>query len=229
VTANALVIVAALAACISAAAAIDSPPPNLLDKGRTPVSIERQYDIPGFVDGRATSSTCPIRFTDPYFGYLPEETYDIDHKAPVSMQCFDPKANVIGDDPVRYDEQSKRWKRDMQRFFDAQVSFEPDTKKRYDKATHFFELTAKNSQGFAFTQDDLIGEERGRRRMLRYCLFHPPKVLCGDGEMGYVQDIKRHPKNDLTSYALKILRSIEFLDESASAPGSAASQASSAR
>ena len=147
----------------------------------------------------------------------------------LGFACYDDTADVIGSDPVRYDEQSKRWKRDMQRFFDAQVSFEPDTKKRYDKATHFFELTAKNSQGFAFTQDDLIGEERGRRRMLRYCLFHPPKVLCGDGEMGYVQDIKRHPKNDLTSYALKILRSIEFLDESASAPGSAASQASSAR
>lgn len=45
----------------------------------------------------------------------------------------------------------------------------------------------------------------------------PPKALCGYGDVGYLKDGR---KGDLTDYALRILRSIEFLpDETQTAEG----------
>jgi len=60
------------------------------------------------------------------------------------------------------------------------------------------------------TIDDAIGDEDGRQRHLHYCLIKPPKALCGNDDMGYLNAGK---KGDLTPYALQILRSIEFIDD----------------
>ncbi|MCK9194185.1 MAG: hypothetical protein M0P19_09975, partial [Nevskia sp.] len=69
--------------------------------------------------------------------------------------------------------------------------------------------------GWAVTVDDTIGEERNRGRRLHYCLIHQPKALCGTGDMGYLSDF---PKGDLTAYSLKILSSIEFIDDEPLSP-----------
>ena len=95
---------------------------------------------------------------------------------------------------------------------------------------HFYPLEAINAKGWAVTEEDKIGDESGRTKRLHYCLVHDQKALCGQGDMGYVQDIRRHPRNDLTNYTLRILRTIEFIDEPAAAAPSApaASAAASA-
>ncbi|GIX23872.1 MAG: hypothetical protein KatS3mg122_1103 [Caldimonas sp.] len=103
---------------------------------------------------------------------------------------------------------------------------DPEFKRTLDRAVRFFELRSVNATGYAVTQDDVIGDERGRRRVLDYCLFHKAKAVCSsfDTRMGYVPDIRRNPKNDLTPYALKILRSIEFIDDATTPAAPAASQ-----
>ncbi|PPE65673.1 hypothetical protein C1704_13680 [Caldimonas caldifontis] len=74
-----------------------------------------------------------------------------------------------------------------------------------------------NASGWAVAVDDVIGDERYRLRRLYYCVIHEPKAVCGHSEMGLLTQIRRHPKHDLTPYALKILRSIEFLDDAVQA------------
>jgi hypothetical protein len=128
--------------------------------------------------------------------------------------------------PVRYDPHANVWRRDMQNLYDSNgVDLDDDFKKTLEGAVRFYELRSVNASGFAVTQDDVIGDENTRRRVLDYCLFHDKKAVCSsfDTRMGYLPQIRRNPKNDLTPYALKILRSIEFIDE-AGTPSPVASQ-----
>ena len=81
------------------------------------------------------------------------------------------------------------------------------------KAFHFYDLVAINSQGWALTIDDTFGDERFRRRQLSYCLIYEAKAICGQNFMGSLWDIQRDKRADLTPYALKVLRSIEFLED----------------
>ena len=81
------------------------------------------------------------------------------------------------------------------------------------KAFHFYDLVAKNSQGWALTLDDTFGDERFRRRVLSYCLIYEAKAICGQDFMGYLPDIQRNKRADLTPHALEVLRSIEFLED----------------
>lgn len=210
-----MALLAVTAVCISASA-VDLPPAPLRDKGRIPADAVRQYEIPGFLNGHATGLTCPIRFIDPYFGYLSSPSYEAEHKAPIGMRCFDSDDGTVRHGWAKFEEAQQRW----------QVSLPPEDEELFAGKTRIYQLTNSNASGWVVTIDDATGEEFGRRRMLHYCLIHPPKALCGSGEMGYIEDIRRHPKNDLTPYALKILRSIEFLDEPGK-PDGAASPASS--
>jgi hypothetical protein len=130
--------------------------------------------------------------------------------------CYDSSDKSLFDgQPVRYDEQEKKWVRDIKRRFSP--IDDDDLKHALDKAIRFHELKAVNAQGYAYTEDDVIGDEDSRVRMLHFCLIHPPKALCGKGEMG---SLKAGKKADLTSYSLQILRSVEFLDDPP--PGDAA-------
>lgn len=141
--------------------------------------------------------------------------------------CHDADPKVLSKGlPVRYDPDAKVWRRDMQNLYDSNgVDLDDDFKKTLEGAVRFYELRSINASGFAVTQDDVIGDENTRRRVLDYCLFHDRKAVCSsfDTRMGYLPQIRRNPKHDLTPYALKILRSIEFIDEAAT-PSSVASQ-----
>jgi hypothetical protein len=57
---------------------------------------------------------------------------------------------------------------------------------------------------------DTIGDEAHRQRKFSFCLFHPPKAICGQGNVGILREGR---KADLTPHALKIIRSIEFLPD----------------
>jgi hypothetical protein len=80
-------------------------------------------------------------------------------------------------------------------------------------ALRFYELTAKNSRGWAVAVDDISGDERFRQRKLSYCLIRELKAICGGGDMGYLRDFRRHKDADLTPRMLDLLRSIEFLED----------------
>jgi hypothetical protein len=90
----------------------------------------------------------------------------------------------------------------------------------YGAKYKLIQLKATNSSGYAIidsTQTDsgTLPAKSDRRAqgagpvLLSFCLVRPPKALCGQGHVGQRQD---GLKGDLTPYALKIIRSIEFVD-----------------
>jgi hypothetical protein len=81
------------------------------------------------------------------------------------------------------------------------------------RALRFYELTAKNSRGWAVAVDDISGDERFRQRELSYCLIRDSKAVCGGGYMGYLRDFQRHKDADLTPRILDLLRNVEFLED----------------
>ncbi|QDL56416.1 hypothetical protein [Rhodoferax aquaticus] len=110
---------------------------------------------------------------------------------------------------ARYEKSKKIWVKDLERWFN---SWNPTPEERVigDKATRVVNIQAANSRGYVQLTDDTTGEEGGRRRNMSFCLFHPPKALCGYGTVAYLAD---GPKGDLTPYALEMIRSIEFLND----------------
>ena len=118
------------------------------------------------------------------------------------------KKRLSQGEPVRYNDQTKKWERDITNRFESWYSEEG--KKELDRASHFYELNAMNANGYAYTEDDTIGDEQWRQRHLHYCVIKDAKALCGNGDMGYLRNGK---KWDLTPYALQILRSIDFSDD----------------
>jgi hypothetical protein len=114
----------------------------------------------------------------------------------LGFACRDAGASLAEGMAVRFDKTSGTWLRSIENRYGP-----PDSereRRQLEGAIRLHPLSSVNASGFAYTEDDLIGEESGRRRVLHYCLIHPPKALCGSGEMGYLQDIRRHPQNDLT-------------------------------
>ncbi|GAC1418098.1 MAG: hypothetical protein NVSMB6_20260 [Burkholderiaceae bacterium] len=90
----------------------------------------------------------------------------------------------------------------------------------YSAKYKLIQLKAANSSGYAIidrTQTDSEtlptefdkGAQGAGPILLSFCLVRSPKALCGEGRVGQKQDSS---KGDLTPYALKIIRSIEFMD-----------------
>ncbi|GIX23871.1 MAG: hypothetical protein KatS3mg122_1102 [Caldimonas sp.] len=104
------------------------------------------------------------------------------------------------------------------------ASVSPSDEPLFKGALRAHQVHSVNASGWAVAVDDVIGDERYRLRRLYYCVIHEPKAVCGHSEMGLLPDIRRNPKNDLTPYALKILRSIEFIDDATTPAAPAASQ-----
>ncbi|WP_143713796.1 hypothetical protein [Variovorax sp. RO1] len=82
-------------------------------------------------------------------------------------------------------------------------------------ALHFFSLVSKNSEGWAITVDDTIGDERYRQRRLFYCMARESKAICGESVLGYIEFIENKRNFNPTPYALRMLREIEFLEDAA--------------
>jgi len=203
---------------IPCAAGLDanSAPHALRDKGKQPVSAVREItthflNIPG-----ASPEPCHFRFTDPFFGYLTLDEYALKEKVTFNFICYKSSSKDLFDgEPIEYNKQENRWVRDIPGYirYSYALSGEDELKelsRKLDKAIRLYNLRLVNAQGYAYTQEDIIGDEAGRVRRLHYCLIHPPQALCGTGDMGYLSD---GPKADLTAYSLKILSSVEFLDD----------------
>ena len=224
-----LAIFAALTLLISTdVVAVDQVPRALADHGKLSQKRVRHYRPKEFIDGKRTGFDCPIALTDPFFGYLSDSAYLVNEKLPFILGCYHVNEKLFIGAPVQFDESKKQWVKRVENAVPFRgPDFTPDEVKKLDKAIRVYNLESVNATGYAFTEDEQTGEESGRSRVLHYCLVRAQKALCGQGEMGYVQDIRRHPQNDLTNYTLRILRSIEFIDEP-DVPALAASAAASA-
>lgn len=146
----------------------------------------------------------------------PPRTTKLPYRYPLTFTfiCYDAADDLTAQDPVRFDHTKNKWVRDMRPYFDRfPEGLPPQRQKIFDRAILFHELQTVNAQGFAFTEDDLAGDESGRRRQMSYCIFHMQKAICGESTMALISMIRQHPGNDLTPLALRILRSIEFLDD----------------
>ena len=81
------------------------------------------------------------------------------------------------------------------------------------KALRFFKIELVQFNAWAVTYDDTFGDEKFRQRTLSYCVVRREKAICGESKVGYLDSIKKSGRADLTSYVLKILESIYFLED----------------
>ena len=131
------------------------------------------------------------------------------------LTCLDAEEVKDGNNTVSFDPQTNTWTKDVAKRVKA-FGFEmsPQEYQRIyaeeDMAIRVYNVTAQNAKGFASTVDDMMGDERKRKKEMRFCLYHPPKALCGIGVVGYLAE---GPRSDLTQRALEIIRSIEFLPD----------------
>ena len=121
----------------------------------------------------------------------------------LGLICYRDDDGTVQRGWARFDSASQAWKPNL----------DPEEEKQLKGAFHFYPLQAANRSGWAVTVNDINGDESTRHRTLHYCLINPPKAICGHGDVGYLKDGR---KGDLTDYALKILRSIEFLPDESS-------------
>ena len=101
----------------------------------------------------------------------------------------------------RFSVTGKKWIADFQ-------GATPDEVPLLSKATVTRQLESKNASGFYQVQEDTDGDPMLRSRHISYCLFHERDAICGFGEIRRRSGVK----DDVLSYALQILQSIEFID-----------------
>jgi hypothetical protein len=178
-------------------------PPQLREKGVKPDFVRRTLSFPNLSQYSPGSVACTISFSDFYFGYLRDEKFYRLKKWPFSSACYTSTEDVVTSGWARRGK-TNSW----------QINFAPDDSAAFRRTTKIYQLSTGNAQGWAIRYDDEIGDESNRQRHLHYCLIREPKAICGEGVMGYLEDIKKRPKTDLTPYALQILRTIEFVDDS---------------
>jgi hypothetical protein len=163
--------------------------------------------------------SCPIRISDPYGGRLTPTRYVLDHvpcrgngprELYIQLSCV---SSADGETlrsfvPATFDQDTSQWKEDLSATSTEDLAM-------LKPVTQIFPLQAANSSGIAVTQEAVNGDERTRDRRFAFCLRHPPVMLCG----GTSQIARPYYKNsDLLPFALRIVRSIEFVDAPSTAP-----------
>ncbi len=124
-----------------------------------------------------------------------------------SLSCQSSDDPIVNSRLAQQNPKTGVWEKDLEKWFGKLT---PEERRVLDKATRVFNLKAPNSSGYAFTEEATTGDEFGRERRMIFCLFHPPKAICGGGVVGVLRD---GSKGDLTQHALKIIQSIEFLPD----------------
>jgi hypothetical protein len=170
--------------------------------------------------------SCNLRFLDIYRGSITQPRKENDFKAAgytakirrsgaqktfgFSFMCqaeFNDINQVATHFAGRFNPETRQWVSDFGDAPDGEIS-------RLRFATKTFPLSSKNGNGFYTIQDDLDGEPFRRMRHISYCLFRESKAVCGDGEVKRLADAQ----GDMLSYALSILRSVEFMESDGVAP-----------
>jgi hypothetical protein len=106
---------------------------------------------------------------------------------------------------VYFDNESNRWVLNQHEDYDAF---------RLPEANfHLYQIKTQTGYGWLATHDETYGEESSRIRNLVYCIFHDERAICGSSDVGYPETIRRNPITDRTSYVLRMVKSIEFLED----------------
>ena len=129
--------------------------------------------------------------------------------------CYASDEGIVDAAEVQFDTQRQEWVLDVdKRIASMGTTWSEEQMAEWHRVfplvIKVYQLNTINANGYAITEDEMIGDEEFRQRHLSYCLIHGPKALCGHGAMGYLE---AGEEGDLTPYALQILRSIEFIDD----------------
>jgi hypothetical protein len=158
--------------------------------------------------------TCPIRITDPFGGKLTESSYELTglpyKKTNVEvLSLYLECASSDDADAVKrfvyaiFDVQHGKWQPDF-------TSLSQEDLTLLKPVTRIFPLKAINSSGVGVTQDAVTGDPKQRSRAFTFCLRHPPVMLCGStSTIAYPY----YGKSGVMPYALRILDSLEFVDD----------------
>lgn len=93
-------------------------------------------------------------------------------------------------------------------------AIEGDTKIFTDEeGVTYTPVQSVNAHGWALIFDDTTGEERFRSRYFWYCIKAEESAICGSSNIGYIDFLENKKNIDVTSYAFRILESIEFLED----------------
>ena len=222
VTARRLTAVA-VAALIAVAFATAAPlPPSSLPNADSP-EVERLVDM---------GAGCKIRLLDPFGGSAGSELpgkggYRAAPPAKSSQEALGLSWDCVdSDDPrvgefVSRDATTGTWRADTAQILVPLGAGRPRWMRHWF-AANYRVVTVKsvNAAGYAIvdrTQNEFStvpaeGDKSAQRSgpiLFNFCLVRAPKAICGGGQTGVKQD---GPKGDLTPFALRLVRSIAFVD-----------------
>jgi hypothetical protein len=106
---------------------------------------------------------------------------------------------------AQFDNKAKRWILNSHKDYDAYRSPEANF--------NLHQIKTKTGHGWLATHDETYGEENSRIRNLVYCVFHDERAICGSSNVGYLESIRSNPIADRTPYVLRMVKSIEFLED----------------
>jgi hypothetical protein len=106
---------------------------------------------------------------------------------------------------VRFDNKIHRWILNSHNDYDAYRLPEANFRIR--------QIKTKTGYGWLATHDETYGEKNSRIRNLVYCVFHDERAICGSSDVGYPETIRHNPIADRTPYVLRMVKSIEFLED----------------
>jgi hypothetical protein len=120
----------------------------------------------------------------------------------LGFTCYSQHSEQAKDDLIARRETDRRW-------------VEKSDGSHINPAMRFtiYNIETRSAIGWSHTTDDTAVAEERAERLLRYCVYHNDRAICGGSTVGSIATISRHPRADRTAYVLKILRSIEFLDD----------------
>ena len=171
-----LVFIFSLLSASAIAYAVDQPPKALRDKGQSSIQSPRSFSTHSPIGtGLAYSIECKGKLVDPYFGYLSDEQF-FAKKIPINLVCYKWTDPIVGGGAISRNLTTGKWTKDVSKFIKSGgVDFTPEEIKQQEKAIHFYLLDNVNSQGYAYTIDDLIEKRTFGGVRFDIVSFTPPK------------------------------------------------------
>jgi hypothetical protein len=155
---------------------------------------------------------CNIKIKDPYEGKassgmvfrggyekVPAPNGSSLGRLALTWECLDKDDEVVNSGWAQYLPRQNTWR--------PRHDEKPLNTRKQEKV-EFSLLQNANSRGWVATVKQRTGKEKFREKTIYFCLVHSAKAVCGYGTVGLVRE---GLEGDLTTYAERIIQSIEFL------------------
>lgn len=144
--------------------------------------------------------------------YPPKGFEASDQEITINLTCGkNANSDFMSHSPAIFDPENLVWVKDLETDVKKVAPGLNDRENAIIKnAVHFYPLTAMNSKGFLYTEDDINGDEALRGRRLNFCLVYGVVTLCGYST-SEIMTLSQGRKGDLTPYFKDIIESITFL------------------